>query len=892
MTATARPAWRDALAIVAGVGAVATATWLVPASVHIVRWSAAGPTRVALFAPPSRLAWIAAIAGVCLAGVFAWTGRDSDRLARAAARLRPLSLLWAWAVPFLPWLPDRIPLLLVLGGPARWAIAAFAFGSALGMVARLKRLGDLAAHRVGRRTVFAITLIAYLAFGTLWYRTIGIGGDEPHYLMITQSLLADRDLLIENNHDNKEYHAFFGGPLRPDFMVRGKDGLIYSIHAPGLSAILLPAYAVAGYAGSLLVVCLIGAFMAVAVFDLADAVAGRRAALFTWAAICFTVPIVPAAWLIYPDTAGALVVAWAALWLWQPVDARSNTWFWRGAALATLPWLHTKFVVFLALFAAALAFQLRRHVRALAAMSAPIALSLAAWLWYFYAIYGTFDPQAPYGTYTSLVQPRYIPRGLLGLLFDQKFGFFVYGPVYLAAIVGSWTLIRRADFRFPGIVLIATAALFTASSARMYMWWGGSSAPARFLVPLIPCLTPMIALAVADARRRWMHPVFTVCLLFSVGLALTAAFLPEQRLVYSDPHGSARLFQWLQAGSPLADAFPTFTPPDWWSPFKELLPWIAATGAAFATVAVASRMLRSDASIGPGFLGGAVFLLVAGVGTASPEAALRDATARRGTSELLWQWDPGRRRAFEYGHNARLDTARLRELSVLTWHGPADAIALPSGTYEARVWFAGAAAREGEIRVKSEQNAVFGRTTGALQNPTTVPFVLPSDAPSVLVSAVDKRLGERLASVEIVPLDVAPVSQRDGLTVRAVDSVEESPNGYVVYVDSTTYPEGGVFWTRGTDLATVYVAPGGARRLVLTMFLGPQSGEVRVTVAGNTSQVRVEANQVAQFEADLPHSTRLVPIQIQSPGQFHPADVDASSDDTRRLGCQVRVGLY
>ena len=68
---------------------------------------------------------------------------------------------------------------------------------------------------------------------------VGPGGDEPHYLIITQSLLADGDLKIENNHSRRGLPAFFGGHLRPDFMKRGQDGEIYSIHAPGLSALLL-----------------------------------------------------------------------------------------------------------------------------------------------------------------------------------------------------------------------------------------------------------------------------------------------------------------------------------------------------------------------------------------------------------------------------------------------------------------------------------------------------------------------------------------------------------------------------------------------------------------------------------------------------------------------------
>ena len=891
MNTAPRAWWRDLVAIAAGVGAVAVATWLLPASVFIARWTANGPTRVGLFMPVARLAWSAGLAAIGVVAILAWTRRNPNRLGVAASRIGPLSLLWLWTVPFVPWLPDRIPLLLVLAGPVRWVIAFVAFVAATGMATRLSRALEETAPNIGRSLVFAISLAAYLASGTLWARTIGIGGDEPHYLMIAQSLLKDGDLLIENNHVNKEYRPFFGGPLRPDFMVRGQNGQIYSIHAPGLPVLLLPAYAIGGFPASLVVVCLLAALTALAVFDLADHVAGRRAALFTWAAISLTVPFVPAAWLIYPDTAGALIVALAALWIWRPVDTRTSTWLWRGVILATLPWLHTKFVVFLALFAGALAFRLRRQLRAAVAMAVPIVCSLAAWLWFFYVIYGVFDPQAPYGVYTQEMQPTNIPRSLLGLLFDQKFGFLVYSPVYLAAIGGAWTMVRRADLRYLGLVLVVVAAAFTFGSARMYMWWGGSSAPARFLVPLIPCIAPMIAVGIADVRYAWARPVFIACLFVSVGIAFMAAILPESRLVYSDPHGSSRLLLALQAGSPLAGAYPTFTAPDWWTPFLLLLLWVTAGAAGLATVAMASRIAGLQSPLASILLGFSVFLLVAGIGTARPDASVREETARRGASEVLWHWDPDRVRAFDYGRNVPLTATYLRDLSVLSWRGPAEPVALPAGTYEARVWFAGAAAREGESLVASEQRAVFGRVTGAMQNPTTVPFELPSDAPRVKVTVRDDRLAARVVTTDIVPHFIVPVRARDRHTVRAIEAVADWSSGYIVYVDSTTYPEGGVFWTRGSDLATVLVAPGGASRLVLTIFPGPLNGDVRVSVAGHASQVRVEANQIAQFDTDLPRAARLVPVEIQAPGQFHPTDVDAKVDDTRRLGVQVRIGL-
>jgi len=85
------------------------------------------------------------------------------------------------------------------------------------------------------------------------------GGDEPHYLVITQSLLYDGDLQIENNHRRGDYRAYYAAELPPHSIRPGRNGAIYSIHAPGVPALVLPAFAIGGYRGVVVFLILLSA---------------------------------------------------------------------------------------------------------------------------------------------------------------------------------------------------------------------------------------------------------------------------------------------------------------------------------------------------------------------------------------------------------------------------------------------------------------------------------------------------------------------------------------------------------------------------------------------------------------------------------------------------------
>ena len=131
------------------------------------------------------------------------------------------------------------------------------------------------------------------------------GGDEPHYLVITQSLLYDGDLKIENNHRRGDYRAYFGGDLAPHVIRRGRNGEMYSIHAPGLPAMVLPAFAIGGYHGVVVFLILVASAACALAWWLAWRVTGSMsAAWFGWAAVTFSAPFLLESYTVFPGRTG------------------------------------------------------------------------------------------------------------------------------------------------------------------------------------------------------------------------------------------------------------------------------------------------------------------------------------------------------------------------------------------------------------------------------------------------------------------------------------------------------------------------------------------------------------------------------------------------------------
>src|SRR5262245_32346161 len=91
---------------------------------------------------------------------------------------------------------------------------------------------------------FAVTFAIYLAFT----RTLPLGGDEPHYLIIADSVAFDRDLQLQNNYLSDFDTRRIYGLTQPHVYNVRRGWMPY--HTPGLGIVLAAPFAATGIAGA------------------------------------------------------------------------------------------------------------------------------------------------------------------------------------------------------------------------------------------------------------------------------------------------------------------------------------------------------------------------------------------------------------------------------------------------------------------------------------------------------------------------------------------------------------------------------------------------------------------------------------------------------------------
>ena len=737
------------------------------------------------------------------------------------------------------------------------------------------------------------------------------GGDEPHYLVIAQSLLLDGDLRIENNHERGDYRAYTDQTLKPDFIQRGIDGEIYPMHSPGSSALVLPAFAIAGYPGAVATVIAITAAASAlswhAAFVLTASVSG---AWIGWAAVFLTAPFFFHGFTIYPDGIAGLFTM-AGVWLLVRFE-RGRVVTVRhlaagGAALAVLPWLHARFALIAAALGAAIVLRLlttasdaasaaqRSAVlrRVFAFVAVPVVVA-ALWFLYFWIIWGTPNPSAPQGRDLMMTAGQ-IWVGAAGLLFDQQFGLVPHAPAYALAFLG-FVLLARQHPRLCVELLLATLPYVIATSS-FAAWWGGVSAPARYLSALMPIAVLPIAMwwhaRSADAWR-----VFALLLVgLSIAMVIPMVAAGGGLLAYNDRAGFDLLADWVSSAVDLPMAFPSLHRQSLSAAAIVAATWVAA-GAIVAGLAwalsrrhvsrAATWTLMSTAAACTTM--GASTVVWAGEGIDGLRPGLSQWTFltswKPSGEQFMFQLLPVRRLSAD-GLTRRLEVSHLGRLAPGHEGAPVlRASMLPAGEYD--LVTSGEGMLQGQLSVQVGRTDVVerwpleGRSAGfpgfTLRLPVPVHSVTVRADETARASGHEFRLRVRTLSAPAIA---------EGFALRAIGYGRT----HAFFMDDSSYAEAGGFWTRGDEATTLVFETGGetgTEELMLLVRSGPVPTRIDVTEGAWHRSLSFAANQLQAIS--LPPSAGGVRVvTVRTGAWFRPSDHDPNNRDTRRLGVFVSL---
>jgi len=395
-----------------------------------------------------------------------------------------------------------------------------------------------------RRQVFVLFCAAVLVYngGSLLMMSNGVsfGGDEPHYILITHSLLKDGDFDLANNYAQRDYGRFLvpNATIEAHVLPGTKPGGRFSYHAPGVSILLLPFYALGTFFGKSLLIfflrfgmSLFGALFGVQMFLFARQEWQRAGlALGLWALFSFTSPVFFYSIHVYPE----IIVALFAFTVFRLV--RFSPKFSRprlllcGLLLSSFIWFHALKYFFilgpLFLYVMWVLIKKRRARSDIAFFLGPIALIFILYFYFQFSIYGSLNPIFVFRQ-GAMLQPqnvgfletlltripiRFRVDTLLGYFLDQRDGLLFYAPIYIFAFLGLVELIRRKRQDFWLFLFLTGPYVFVSAFLTQR---AGYAPPARPLVAVIWGMAVLVGYFLAYNGKK----IFTYMMDLAIGLS-------------------------------------------------------------------------------------------------------------------------------------------------------------------------------------------------------------------------------------------------------------------------------------------------------------------------------------------------------------------------------------
>lgn len=366
--------------------------------------------------------------------------------------------------------------------------------------------------------VALIIVVLAIIFGARFTIKMGLSGDEPHYLVMSNSLKNDKDFDIKNDYVDKVYKAYYPDNLEPhiNWALINKDASNWhSIHGPGLPMLILPGVLFSKRLGPLIILAGFALIAVLASVYFSKTVSKTSFAFLAGLLLAISIPFLSLAGYIFPDlVAGSLVALIFAIYYSKL--RKELVYPLIGLISAVLVWVHVKTTLIAVTVILYIAYRIimersEKRLRNIALLMSPFLLLILLLQVKFFQWYGVLTPNGIYKGNNQLFQISPF-NVLLASLVDPFKGLLVTSPIWFAILYGfpEWYRKNKEQLIFVSLVVIPSALIqFTFND-----WAGGWSSPGRYLMLYLPVILPALALGYeAMFKRRGLKilAIFLIC---------------------------------------------------------------------------------------------------------------------------------------------------------------------------------------------------------------------------------------------------------------------------------------------------------------------------------------------------------------------------------------------